>query len=460
MFKVYFADDEEPIVEELRSVIDWNEEGFEVCGYNTDAALALKEIAALRPDLVVSDIRMDISGLEVAAAINALDRDIAICFLSAYDKFEYARQAIRLRVAGYLTKPVKKAELLEVVASVKKDAYANFGKYLSRYFFAEDGARTRDKLRREISEKFPFLPPAAKARCVASGLGAEPFGAFSGAYASVRSEGKLWLGVCFGLDTEALSRECALRGENAGVSAPLGDYGYVLSGMKIASACAKNDFVTGWKGCCVYRESSAYARLAAEAERADDAAALEKFFADFSSALAGGLNVYDFGRLYEKFLHGARRLHLAGSEELSEEDIFSRGSAAALLDGARKRLFSKEEGGKSDVIREITENIALHIGERHSLGDYARRYSFNPSYLSQLFRKRMGESFMEYLMRVRLDAAKDRIAHTEETISDISFRVGFEDYYHFSKIFKKHVGVSPQEYRNKYGIHKQTTTKN
>ena len=365
MFKVYFADDEEPIVEELRSVIDWNAEGFEVCGYNTDAALALKEIAALRPDLVVSDIRMDISGLEVAAAINALDRDIAICFLSAYDKFEYARQAIRLRVAGYLTKPVKKAELLEVVASVKKDAYANFGKYLSRYFFAEDGARTRDKLRREISEKFPFLPPAAKARCVASGLGAEPFGAFSGAYASVRSEGKLWLGVCFGLDTEALSRECALRGENAGVSAPLGDYGYVLSGMKIASACAKNDFVTGWKGCCVYRESSAYARLAAEAERADDAAALEKFFADFSSALAGGLNVYDFGRLYEKFLHGARRLHLAGSEELSEEDIFSRGSAAALLDGARKRLFSKEEGGKSDVIREITENIALHIGERH-----------------------------------------------------------------------------------------------
>ena len=67
---------------------------------------------------------------------------------------------------------------------------------------------------------------------------------------------------------------------------------------------------------------------------------------------------------------------------------------------------------------------------------------------------------MEYLMRVRLDAAKDRIAHTEETISDISFRVGFEDYYHFSKIFKKHVGVSPQEYRNKYGIHKQTTTRN
>lgn len=100
MFKVYFADDEEPIVEELRSVIDWNAEGFEVCGYNTDAALALKEIAALRPDLVVSDIRMDISGLEVAAAINALNRDIAICFLSAYDKFEYARQAIRLRVAG------------------------------------------------------------------------------------------------------------------------------------------------------------------------------------------------------------------------------------------------------------------------------------------------------------------------------------------------------------------------
>lgn len=456
MFKVYFADDEEPIVEELKTLLDWAAEDFEVCGCNTDAALALKEIAALRPDLVISDIRMDISGLELAEEINAMNKDIAVCFLSAYDKFEYARQAIRLRVAGYLTKPVKKAELAEVLASVRKDAYEKFGKYLSEHLFAGESAEARGNLRREIGKRFPFLPPASRARCVASEI-LPP----ARSYVPVRSYGRMRLGICFDLDTEAFSGECAQRSTNAGVSAPLGDYGLAVKGLKIAFACAGNDFVTGWKGCCIYRESPVFASLSAEADGADGAEALENFAARLSAELARGMNVYDFRRLYEKFVHKACRLCACGpEEEWLTEDMDSYGSAVALLDAAREKLLPKEEGEKGDVIREITEKIARHVGERHSLNDYARRYSFNPSYLSQLFRKKTGESFMEYLMRIRLDVAKDRIAHTEETINDISFRVGFADYYHFSKIFKKHVGISPQEYRKRYGIHKQTTTKN
>ena len=110
MFKVYFADDEQPIIDELLHIVDWRAHDFSVCGWNTDARAAIGEIAARNPDLVIADIHMDgVSGLELAEAVNAMNKNIAVCFLSAYDKFEYAVQAIRLRVVGYLTKPVKAA---------------------------------------------------------------------------------------------------------------------------------------------------------------------------------------------------------------------------------------------------------------------------------------------------------------------------------------------------------------
>ena len=71
----------------------------------------------------------------------------------------------------------------------------------------------------------------------------------------------------------------------------------------------------------------------------------------------------------------------------------------------------------------------------------------NPFYLSHLFRKEMGISFLEYLTSVRLSIAKKLLKQTSLSILQVCLEVGYQDPSHFAKIFKKKEGMSPTEYR-------------
>lgn len=65
------------------------------------------------------------------------------------------------------------------------------------------------------------------------------------------------------------------------------------------------------------------------------------------------------------------------------------------------------------------------------------------------FRRRTGQTFVEYLTAVRIEAAKHLLTEGNSRMSDIAFDVGYQDSHYFSYLFKKHVGVSPREYRSR-----------
>lgn len=133
MLKVYLVDDEEWLISELKNIINWAEYGFEVCGFETDPFAAQKEIIKLTPDLVVCDIHMDgINGLELAHNIYLEKPDIRFCFLSAYDRFDYAVTAMKLGAVDYLTKPLKTAEMTAVLEKVRGEKFASLGKKARR----------------------------------------------------------------------------------------------------------------------------------------------------------------------------------------------------------------------------------------------------------------------------------------------------------------------------------------
>ena len=122
MRSVYFIDDEYWLLTELKSIIDWKNYGFEICGQSTDPFVAEKEILALKPDLVICDIYMDgMNGFELAEKIRNKNSKIGFCFLSAYNKFEYAVTALKLGAVDYLTKPLKVEELINVLSKVTKE---------------------------------------------------------------------------------------------------------------------------------------------------------------------------------------------------------------------------------------------------------------------------------------------------------------------------------------------------
>ena len=112
MYRVILVDDERLILRGLTTVVPWAELGCEVVGTARDGADGLALIRELKPDIVLTDIRMpNMDGLTMLAAIRSEHPEIQMSVLTAYRDFEYARQAITLGVCRYLLKPSDLEEL-------------------------------------------------------------------------------------------------------------------------------------------------------------------------------------------------------------------------------------------------------------------------------------------------------------------------------------------------------------
>ena len=77
----------------------------------------------------------------------------------------------------------------------------------------------------------------------------------------------------------------------------------------------------------------------------------------------------------------------------------------------------------------------------------ADKMNFSASYLSDLLRKETGKSAMEHIQLMLIDIAKEKLFEKNKTISEIAYELGFEYPQYFSRMFKKQVGMTPNEYR-------------
>ncbi|MCR5283339.1 MAG: response regulator [Lachnospiraceae bacterium] len=119
MLKVFLVEDEVVIREGIKNSIDWKARGYDFCGEASDGEVAYSMIAQLRPDIVITDIRMPfMDGLELSRLIKQELPETQIIILSGYNEFEYAKEGIRIGISEYLLKPVSGQELLEHVDQV------------------------------------------------------------------------------------------------------------------------------------------------------------------------------------------------------------------------------------------------------------------------------------------------------------------------------------------------------
>lgn len=103
--------------------------------------------------------------------------------------------------------------------------------------------------------------------------------------------------------------------------------------------------------------------------------------------------------------------------------------------------------GGSRAIRRARAYLEQNFAEPLRLDDVADYVKLNPAYFSALFKKETGKTFSDYLVERRLRAAQYLLQSTGKSISEIAETVGYNDVKYFSKLFKKHMGVKPSEYR-------------
>lgn len=113
MLKVFLVEDEFVMREGIKNNIDWKTHGYEFCGEAADGEVAFPMIQKMKPDIVITDIRMPfMDGLELSKLIKKEMPWVEIIILTGFEEFAYAKEAIKIGVAQYLSKPISGEELL------------------------------------------------------------------------------------------------------------------------------------------------------------------------------------------------------------------------------------------------------------------------------------------------------------------------------------------------------------
>ncbi|MFB0921363.1 MAG: helix-turn-helix domain-containing protein [Oscillospiraceae bacterium] len=133
---MFLVEDEIVVREGLRNNIDWEQYGFTYIGDAADGEMALPMIREIKPDVLITDIRMPfMDGLTLSTFVRKELPNTKIAIISGYDDFSYAQQAIHIGVEQYLLKPITKAKMIEVLTELREkfDNEAGQKNYLQQF---------------------------------------------------------------------------------------------------------------------------------------------------------------------------------------------------------------------------------------------------------------------------------------------------------------------------------------
>jgi Transcriptional regulator containing an amidase domain and an AraC-type DNA-binding HTH domain len=112
----------------------------------------------------------------------------------------------------------------------------------------------------------------------------------------------------------------------------------------------------------------------------------------------------------------------------------------------------REAGDKSNANNNDVVTAAIHImkeniEKRLSLKDIAEYTGYSPSHFSVLFSKRTGYAPLAYFNQLKIQQACHLLDFTDMKINQVCYKIGIDDYYYFSRLFSKIMGLSPREYK-------------
>lgn len=506
MYKVIIIDDEQMVRNGIKTLIDWETEGFAICAEGKDGREGLAAIMEYQPELVLIDIKMPgLNGIEVIAETRKQGFEGQFIILTGFSEFEFAKSAISLGVKEYLLKPIDEDELLKIVRQISSelDKKKEIGQYHSHNEAeARKGLMRRillniepaDVIEREIGLYHMELDYGmfCVAVCQDSGLipGEENLVFLEKVQKLVKGDtacieqipldGQM---ILIGRDVdyqrwvERLQRKNELLKEYYGSALSIA-VGFnvckwydICHSYEIARYLMAHEFLFGKEQVLsidfLSREMESGERITAEylemLLEIGEMDGLESAVRRYQTYCA--LHLKKESEIKVQVIQNLMILknHLTekyGPDKFTEEEFQEAMQAIIAADELNglmgryrevlKALFGKI--GSSDagtVIKRVYYYMEKNYSQDLKLETIAKFFNYNSAYLGKIFRKEIGESFNNVLDMIRITNARRLLEETDLKVYQVSEQVGYGNLDYFYIKFKKYMGVSPKEYRKK-----------
>lgn len=503
MYKVLCVDDEWNVLQYLQVAIEWEKLGIGEVRTASNGREALRVMDEFSPDIAIVDVEMpDMDGLEFGRRASMVNPDLKMVILSAFERFDYAKQAIGIGVEEYILKPVDEEELERVMKKLVDDIEKS-----------RKDCQDRDELTSRVLEKELRELTRCFGQNIKYGTELEDFFQFLKEYQN------FCIAVCdfrYTQDRIEEVRECL----------PFDGMIFSLEKGIIGIFWRKDDGISMYEQLQIFRKSAEekgiYLRFYYTRKKKKESFtqavircfyAMESAFYRKERDIEAGIEESQFlnSDLQPPELKEAMNLlsedgdiSFLKDEILKEvEDAFERNVrpqaiCQMLLDvfitlkiyltecwhEASLGIFRKINlweflrCGSQDVLRDILEEKLRELqvfitkqGEEHgnlyivkraksytkehyqdiglTLQEVADAAGISRTYFSSTFKELTGEKYWDYLSRYRIEKAKVLLKETGLSQAEISEKVGYNSEYHFSRKFKEIVGISPNKFRKK-----------
>ncbi|MDH6365854.1 AraC-like DNA-binding protein [Enterococcus sp. PF1-24] len=164
----------------------------------------------------------------------------------------------------------------------------------------------------------------------------------------------------------------------------------------------------------------------------------------------------DLGEYHSQFLDKAWHLAKEFNEQNEEFQLMGKALLIEMLvlilrsfsqrsNDLVDQTLSKSEKRKQNLVNQTIYYLENRYDQEITLEQLAEIFYVSPTHLSKVFKEVTGSSPINYLIQIRLKHAKTLLKNESASIKEVAQTVGYEDAYHFSKLFKKYYGVAPSK---------------
>lgn len=493
--KLVLADDEALARLTLRSMIADMEAAWDIAGEAANGEELILLVEEHKPDIAIVDIGMPkLNGLEAIRRCQALSPLTNWIIVSGYSEFNYAKQALQIGVSDYLLKPVQPSDLEAALHQIYKDS-KEYTALLNQQF--ENGMFALCHGLTRVEDEEPgsvYNSGTFRAWTFAWDTTVpveEVLGMQAGFYSDLRQRFERHLGYGIHLALVVLPNgEAAAIGACDTAKCGDGERRMQLLEDDIretlqARACRMTAVTIFRSGIC-----RGFAALNSRLRQLQDFSVLRSLSGvggiygyEELERMAKVEGVMDTARLLcQVASHSYNRIDLAYTKAVEEleqqlkpaggklpEQHFASmrrflqyalglalppASGAERIAGALRShgdALLGEKGRKEAISADLAEQVLRYVENHYTedigIGQIAAMLRVSPNYLSALFHKKTGTTFVKHLTRIRMLKAKELLIGTNMQIRQVAEEVGYYSTRHFTKLFTETFGSSPSYYR-------------